>query len=152
MNRLHHCLMPPAYGWGHNNAITLVLVLLILYKSTILFTKKMLHLSKRLTDLHKIWHNDAKWVPWLLWLLRTLNIKIQRWRMATILKSHYVAISPQPFDRFWRNMQRSNIKISNFCKSKTATANNNKVDKLQYIWAMDAPISTKIATLWRLAS
>jgi len=65
MNRLHHCLMPPAYGWGHNNAITKYISsgftnTLQIYN---LIYQKMLHLSKRLTDLHKIWHNDAKWVP-----------------------------------------------------------------------------------------
>ena len=38
---------------------------------------------------------------------------------------------------------RENVEIPNFCKSKIATADNIKIDKLQYTLAKYRPISTK---------
>ena len=85
-------------------------------------------------------------IVWLIFVkfsratVKKLNFKNLRWLMAPILKTiKWIAISLQPYDRFWWNLARwcilapysqSTIKTLNFWKSKTVADAILKITKI----------------------
>jgi len=61
------------------------------------------YLHNHLIDFDEIWH-DASGTTTASPPLKFPKFENPKWRMATILKNLKIAISPQPFDRFWLNL------------------------------------------------
>ena len=67
-------------------------------------TKWKSTLSLQLTDFDKIWHDDASGTSALCWPLKFPEFENPKWRLAAILKTRKIAISPHLFDRCWRKL------------------------------------------------